>query len=84
MIKTFDLAEQCFTYFRDSFDCLYGEGAEDGKMLTIGLHGRLIGRPGRIAALERFIDHVLAHDEVWICKRIEIARHWIERHPARP
>ena len=80
----FDLAEQCFAYFRDSFDCLYREGAVGGKMLTIGLHGRLIGRPGRIAALERFLDHVLAHDGVWICKRIEIARHWIERHPARP
>ncbi len=78
----FDLADDCFTYFRDSFDCLYREGADHASMLSIGLHCRLIGRPGRIAALERFLDHVMAHDEVWICQRNAIARHWIAEHPA--
>ena len=77
----FDLAEECFAYWRDSFDCLYGEGAKGGKMMTIGLHGRLVGRPGRIAALTRFIDYIRGFEGVWICKRLEIARHWIARHP---
>lgn len=77
----FDVADDCYVYFKDSFDCLYREGTERGKMMSIGLHGRLIGRPGRIAALERFLDHVLAHDEVWICKRNDIAHHWIDKHP---
>ena len=77
----FDLAEECFAYWRDSFDCLYGEGAKGGKMMTIGLHGRLIGRPGRIAALTRFIDYIRGFEGVWICRRLDIARHWIARHP---
>jgi len=77
----FDLAEQFFVYLRDTFDCLYAEGAEQPKMMTVGLHGRLVGRPGRIAGLSRFLDHAMAHERVWICKRNDIARHWIERHP---
>jgi len=77
----FDLAEDCFRYWRDSFDCLYREGAAAGKMMTVGLHGRLIGRPGRIAALTGFLDYIREFEAVWICKRIEIARHWIARHP---
>ena len=78
----FDVAEDFFVYMRDSFDCLYAEGAESPKMMTLGLHPRLIGRPGRIAGLARFLDHALAHDRVWICKRAEIARHWMEAHPS--
>ena len=78
----FNAGDQFFTYLRDSFDVLYAEGAETPRMMSIGLHCRLVGRPGRIRALEKFIDHVLDHDAVWLCRRIDIARHWRERHPA--
>jgi putative urate catabolism protein len=77
----FDVAEEFFTYLRDAFDWLYAEGALRPRMMTVGLHGRLIGRPGRIAGLARFLDHVLSHDQVWVAKREEIARHWIAHHP---
>jgi allantoinase len=81
----FNSGTQFFDYARDSFDTLYREGDPDGlntpRMLSVGLHARLIGRPGRIAALERFLDYVLEHDHVWVCRRIDIARHWISRHP---
>ncbi len=70
------------TYLRDSFDVLFREGDAFPRMMTVSLHPRIIGRPGRIAALERFLDHVLTHDKVWITTREEIARHWIARHPA--
>jgi len=70
-----------FEYMRDAFDVLYREGKTRPKMMSIGLHTRLAGRPGRSAALERFLDHVLAHDDVWICRRVDIARHWIANHP---
>ncbi|MEZ5666657.1 MAG: allantoinase PuuE [Alphaproteobacteria bacterium] len=80
-IQGFNSGEQYFNYLKDSFDVLYEEGAETPRMMSIGLHCRLVGRPGRIAALERFIDHVLAHDRVWCCRRIDIARHWRARHP---
>jgi putative urate catabolism protein len=84
----FNSGTQFFDYLKDAFDVLYREGDPNGldapKMLSIGLHARLVGRPGRIAALERFLDHVLAHDRVWICRRIDIARHWIDVHPFRP
>ncbi len=70
-----------FAYLRDSFDVLYEEGASSPKMLSIGLHPRIAGRPGRVASLARFLDHVSSHDNVWICRRIDIARHWIEHHP---
>jgi putative urate catabolism protein len=72
-----------FEYMRDAFDVLYREGKTQPKMMSIGLHTRLAGRPGRAAALERFLDHVLAHDDVWICRRVDIARHWIANHPPR-
>ncbi|MDQ2681452.1 MAG: allantoinase PuuE [Candidatus Eremiobacteraeota bacterium] len=72
-----------FEYMRDSFDLLYREGATAPKMMSVGLHARLAGRPGRAAALERFLDHVGRHDDVWICRRVEIARHWIATHPPR-
>jgi putative urate catabolism protein len=77
----FNCGEQFFQYLRDSFDVLYAEGESTPKMLSIGLHCRLAGRPGRFAALQRFLDHIQSHDRVWICRRIDIARHWIDRHP---
>lgn len=69
------------TYVTDTFDCLYEEGATVPKMMTVGLHARLLGRPGRIGALRRILDHILAHNKVWICRRGDLARHWAERHP---
>ena len=69
------------TYLTDAFDVLYAEGAERPKMLSVGLHCRLAGRPGKMAGLERFLRHALGHQDVWFCRRIEIARHWRERHP---
>ncbi len=84
----FNAGTQFFDYLKDAFDTLYREGDPAGldapKMLSIGLHARLIGRPGRIAALERFLDYVLAHERVWIARRIDIARHWQAVHPYRP
>jgi allantoinase len=77
----FNSGEQFFQYLRDSFDVLYAEGAQTPKMMSIGLHCRLVGRPGRFRALQRFLDYVQAQDQVWICRRIDIARHWIDRHP---
>jgi putative urate catabolism protein len=77
----FAQAEDFFVYLRDSFDALYAEGAQAPKMMSIGLHCRLVGRPGRIVALQRFLDHVEKHDRVWVCRRIDIARHWKTVHP---
>jgi allantoinase len=81
-LNGFSTGEEFFAYLRDAFDVLYAEGAERPKMMSVGLHMRLIGRPGRIAGLTRFLDHVQRHDAVWICRRVDIARHWIARHPA--
>lgn len=78
----FNTGEQFYEHLRDSFDALYEEGKETPRMMSIGLHCRLIGRPGRLKALEKFIDHVLAQDKVWLCRRIDIARHWREKFPA--
>jgi len=77
----FNSGEQFFQYLRDSFDVLYAEGETSPKMLSVGLHCRLAGRPGRFAALQRFLDHVQSHDRVWICRRVDIARHWMDKHP---
>jgi putative urate catabolism protein len=81
----FNSGTQFFEYLKDAFDTLYIEGDPGGqdspKMLSIGLHSRLIGRPARIASLERFLDYVLDHKHVWICRRIDIARHWIATYP---
>ncbi|MEZ5606851.1 MAG: allantoinase PuuE [Burkholderiaceae bacterium] len=78
-------AEPFYRYMRDSFDTLYAEGDPQGldrpKMLSIGLHCRMVGRPGRFAALKRFLDHIARHPDVWVCRRIDIARHWIANHP---
>jgi allantoinase len=84
----FNAGDQFYDYLTAAFDTLYREGDPNGlnapKMLSIGLHCRLIGRPGRIASLERFIDYVRRHERVWICRRVDIARHWIATHPYRP
>lgn len=74
-------AEDFFVYLRDSFDVLYKEGAESPKMMSIGMHCRLLGRPGRMLALQKFLDHIEKHDKVWVCKRVDIARHWKTVHP---
>ena len=73
--------EQFFSYLKDAFDVLYAEGAENPKMLSVGLHCRIVGRPGKMAGLERFIAYAQSHPDVWFCRRIDIARHWRERHP---
>ena len=77
-------AEDFFVYLRDSFDVLYAEGETNPKMMSVGMHCRLLGRPGRMLALQKFLDHVQKHDKVWICKRIDIARHWTVQHPFIP
>jgi len=77
----FSQAEDFFIYLRDSFDALYAEGDSKPKMMSVGMHCRLLGRPGRIVALQRFLDHVQKHDRVWVCRRIDIARHWKQVHP---
>ena len=82
----FAQGDDFFTYLRDAFDVLYAEGDPQGldrpRMLSIGMHCRLLGRPARMKALQRFLDHVQSHDKVWICRRIDIARHWAGTHPA--
>ena len=81
----FNSGDQFFTYLKDAFDVLYAEGDPHGlnapKMLSVGLHCRLVGRPGRAAALARFLDYVREHEAAWITRRIDIARHWLATHP---
>ena len=77
----FNTAAHFFEYLRDSFDTLYAEGTETPRMMSIGMHCRLLGRPGRIVALQRFLDHIAKHEHVWVCRRIDIARHWKATHP---
>ena len=79
----FTSGEQFFSYLKDSFDTLYAEGETAPKMLSVGLHCRLSGRPGRAAALARFLDYIRGHDRVWIAKRLDIAQHWLATHPPR-
>jgi allantoinase len=79
----FNSGEQFFQYLKDTFEVLYAEGETRPKMMSVGLHCRLVGRPGRFAALCRFLDHVQRRDQVWICRRVDIARHWIAHHPYR-
>jgi peptidoglycan/xylan/chitin deacetylase (PgdA/CDA1 family) len=84
----FNCGDQFFSYLKDSFDVLYAEGTGTEKypaapkMLSIGLHCRLVGRPGRAAALARFLDYVQSHEDVWVTRRIDIADHWRATHPA--
>jgi putative urate catabolism protein len=80
----FNSGEQFFTYLRDSFDILYAEGETAPKMMSVGLHCRLVGRPGRAAALARFLDYVQGHERVWLCRRLDIAHHWRVHHPYSP
>jgi putative urate catabolism protein len=77
----FNSGDQFFAYLRDAFDVLYAEGETAPKMMSVGLHCRLVGRPGRAAALVRFLDYVQQHDRVWLCRRIDIAQHWYQYHP---
>ncbi|KAF7598845.1 MAG: allantoinase [Candidatus Dactylopiibacterium carminicum] len=74
--------EDFFTYLRDTFDVLYAEGEDCPKMMSVGMHCRLLGRPGRMKALIDFLDHIEAHDRVWVTRRVDIARHWHEKFPA--
>jgi peptidoglycan/xylan/chitin deacetylase (PgdA/CDA1 family) len=80
--------EDFFVYLKDSFDLLYAEGDPAGdnapKMMSVGMHCRLLGRPGRWRAFQRFLDYVARHDKVWVCRRIDIARHWRQTHPCPP
>ncbi|ANH68672.1 allantoinase PuuE [Mitsuaria sp. 7] len=77
----FSHGDEFFEYLRDTFDVLYAEGAEAPKMMSIGMHCRLLGRPGRMRGLQRFLDHVEKHDRVWVARRVDIARHWRATHP---
>ena len=77
----FNSSEQFFTYLRDAFDTLYEEGEQHPKMMSIGMHATLLGRPGRIRALKRFIEHIVKYDKVWIARRIDIAKHWRQQFP---
>ena len=77
----FNSGDQFYAYLKDSFDALYEEGKNYPKMMSVGLHCRLIGRPGRIQSLKKFLDYVLKFNDVWICKRIDIANHWIKNYP---
>ena len=81
----FAQGDDFYTYLKDAFDVLYAEGDPQGdnapKMLSIGMHCRLLGRPGRMKSLQRFLDYVQSHDKIWICRRLDIARHWRQFHP---
>ena len=78
----FNSGEQFFTYLKDSFDVLYAEGETTPRMMSVGLHCRLAGRPGRAQALARFLDYIQTHDHAWLCRRIDIARHWHQHFPS--
>jgi peptidoglycan/xylan/chitin deacetylase (PgdA/CDA1 family) len=88
MPQGYSHADPFFQYMKDTFDALYKEGNPQGlnrpKMMSIGMHCRLLGRPGRITAIQRFLDHIQAHDHVWVCRRLDIARHWKTTHPYTP
>ena len=81
MPQGYSHGDEFFQYLRDAFDLHYAEGDESPSMMSIGMHCRLLGRPGRMRALQRFLDHVGRHDRVWVARRIEIARHWKKVHP---
>ena len=79
--RGFNTADDFYNYMKDAFDVLYAEGASEPRMMSVGLHDRLIGRPGRARGLEAVLDYVLRHDRVWICRGIDIAHHWRRHHP---
>ena len=83
MPQGFATSDEFFTYLRDAFDVLYAEGATRPRMLSIGMHARLLGRPGRLRGLQRLLDHIEQHDRVWICRRLDLARHWMATHPCK-
>ncbi|NMN67682.1 putative urate catabolism protein [Candidatus Pelagibacter ubique] len=76
----FNTGDHFFSYLKDSFDVLYEEGKTNPKMMSVGLHCRLIGKPGRVQSLKKFLNYILKHQDVWICKRIDIAKHWIKNY----
>lgn len=80
----FSHGDEFFEYLRDAFDVHWAEGEERPSMMSIGMHCRLLGRPGRLRALQRFLDHVEKHDRVWISRRLDIAQHWKATHPFDP
>jgi allantoinase len=77
----FNTGDHFFQYLKDAFDVLYAEGEEAPKMLSVGMHCRLLGRPGRMRGLQKFLDYIESHDRVWVCRRIDIAKHWLALHP---
>lgn len=77
----FSHGDEFFEYLRDAFDVMYAEGEDHPAMMSIGMHCRLLGRPARFKALQRFLDHIEKHDRVWVCRRVDIAKHWIKEHP---
>jgi len=81
----FSHADPFFQYLKDTFDTLYAEGDPGGlnapKMMSVGMHCRLLGRPGRITALQRFLDYIGHKSQVWVCRRIDLAQHWHHTHP---
>ena len=77
----FNSGDQFFTYLKDAFDCLYREGETTPRMMSVGLHCRIVGRPARLQSLARFVDYVRGHERVWLARRIDIARHWMKEHP---
>jgi putative urate catabolism protein len=80
-LNGFTTGEQFASYLKDAFDALYAEGETAPKMMSVGLHCRIVGKPGRIAGLRRFLEHVAAHEKVWVARRIDIANHWLTNHP---
>ena len=80
-LNGFTTGDQFFAYLKDAFDILYTEGQAAPKMMSVGLHCRIAGRPARAAAVARFLDYIQAHDRVWIARRIDIAHHWLSEHP---
>ncbi len=78
----FGTGDDFFIYLKDAFDVLYAEGEQTPKMMSIGLHCRLVGRPGRAAALARFLDYAAGREQVWLATRLDIARHWHREHRA--
>jgi peptidoglycan/xylan/chitin deacetylase (PgdA/CDA1 family) len=80
-VQGFNAGDQFFNYLKDNFDVLYAEGATSPKMMSVGMHNRIVGKPARLAALMRFLDYIQSHEGVWIARRIDIARHWLATHP---
>ena len=77
----FNTADHFYAYLKDSFDVLWQEGRQTPRVMSIGMHCRLLGRPGRFRALQKFLDYIEKHDHVWVCRRIDIARHWKKKFP---